>query len=391
MAAVWLCFVAEKRCFSTFVGLGSAALLALSPWAIVYSRKIWAQDVLPLLTCLFLLALHAFLVEKRSRAVFWLFVFVGAATQIHFSAWILAVVLAAALLLGRDALSWRWAALGAGAVVLLYIPYLWHLVAVGADTSQASTGHAAPGLVQRFVSSARDTLALSGGDRLSLLLGSQSPLAFPLSVVLGTAGLVGLAAACVGRRGSPEGRLRILLPLWYLLPLAALTVVPVTPYLHYFIVLLPLPFLGLALAIEHVVRRRRALGLLALAACLAAFAALDADVFRTIHRDGGAPGDYGVAYPYKADAVHALVSENPHRRLQLWADGRLEQPAPPEYRFLVWNERGADVEPLAPPGRNYVVAESFGGATRTLHVPGRVQRVRRFGPVQIAAVPRARR
>jgi hypothetical protein len=386
--AVCLCYVAGKRIFSSaVVGLYSAALFASSPWAIVYSRKIWAQNMLPILTCLFLLALQAFLVQKRPRAVFWLFVLVGAATQIHFSAWVLAAVLAVALILGREAVARRWVAFGAVVVALLYVPFLWHLAAVGADTSQTSTGHVAPGIARRFLTSARDTLAVSGGDRLSMLVGSQSPLAFPLSVVLGTAGLLGLVAACRRWRGAPAGRLLVLLPLWYVLPLAALTVVPVTPYLHYFIVLFPLPFFGLAFALERLTRRRRTLGPVALAACLAAFGFLDAGLLRTIVRDGGAPAEYGVAYRYKADAMGELVRENPVRRVVLGADAHPDKPAPQEYRFLAWNERGAADPPLAVPAFRYVIAESFSGTAPVLRRLPHSPPIGRFGPVQVAAVP----
>src|SRR5438067_8705417 len=60
VVAVWLCYVAGRRYFSTFVGLAAAVMFTVSPWAIVYSRKIWAQDLLPICTGLFLLALHSF-------------------------------------------------------------------------------------------------------------------------------------------------------------------------------------------------------------------------------------------------------------------------------------------------------------------------------------------
>jgi 4-amino-4-deoxy-L-arabinose transferase-like glycosyltransferase len=60
VVAVWLSYVAGKLYFSARVGRISAALFALSPWAIVYSRKIWAPNLLPICSCLCLIALHAF-------------------------------------------------------------------------------------------------------------------------------------------------------------------------------------------------------------------------------------------------------------------------------------------------------------------------------------------
>src|SRR5207248_9354403 len=106
--AVWLTYIVGKRCFSRFVGVGAAALLAFSPWGIVFSRKIWAQDLLPICTTLFALQLHALLIGRRPRAVFWLIVIAAVATQLHFSAWILAAVAALALVLGRQVVTRRW-------------------------------------------------------------------------------------------------------------------------------------------------------------------------------------------------------------------------------------------------------------------------------------------
>ena len=85
VVAIWLTYLVGKRYYSNFVGIAGAALFALSPWGIIFSRKIWAQDTLPIFATLVLLELHAFLVEKRPRALCWLIILVAAATQIHFS------------------------------------------------------------------------------------------------------------------------------------------------------------------------------------------------------------------------------------------------------------------------------------------------------------------
>jgi 4-amino-4-deoxy-L-arabinose transferase-like glycosyltransferase len=358
VAAVWLCHLAGKRCFSTFVGLGAAALLALSPWAIVYSRKLWAQDLLVPLTCIFLLALHALVVERRPRAVLWLFVLAAAATQLHFSAWVLAVVLALALVFAREAVTWRWTAAGAAAALLLYAPFLWHLAVVGREATPGAPPHlgspTAPALPHRFLTSARDTLALSGGDRLSGLVGSQPFYALPLSVLVGGCGLAGLVLAWRRARAEADANLRLLLILWFVLPLAALTVLRIAPFPHYFIVLYPLPFLGFAFLLEEAARHRAALA--GLAAVLALFAALDGWLFATVRDHRGAPADYGVAYRDKADAARALLKANPGTRIRLTA--------PPEYGVLVWNEQGANDAPRPPSAAAYVVTESFDGRER---------------------------
>jgi Dolichyl-phosphate-mannose-protein mannosyltransferase len=386
IAAVWLCFVAARRWFSTFVGVASATMFALSPWAIIYSRKIWPQDLLPICTVLFLLALHGLVVEKRPRSVLWLLLLVGAATQLHLSACVLALVLVAAIGMARDAVRWRWMALGIAGVLLLYAPYIWHVMVVGhVREAAATTVH--PDLLHRFLKSGRDTLAVGAVDRIDFLLGSQSAVALPLSIVFGTTAFLGLLASCRGRPLSPTVRARMLLPMWFVLPLLALTLLPIMPYPHYFIVLYPLPFLGVAVALEALARWRGGLAWVALAGCLGAFAVFDARSFNTVRHNGGAAADYGVAYRYKADAVSSFLRDNPHRHFDLEPDPHGGPASLSEFRLLSWIERHHSGQ-LGPAAVRYVLAERFDERS-----PARERHTERFGPLSVTVVPlpRARR
>jgi 4-amino-4-deoxy-L-arabinose transferase-like glycosyltransferase len=373
VVAVWLCFIAGRRYFSTFVGLASASLFALSPWAIVYSRKIWSPNLLPICTCAFLIALHEFLVEKRPRGAVWLLLVAGAAVQFHFSAGLLVVLVVVAFVIGRDALRWRHLALGAAGLAVLYAPYIWHAIVVGHLYEAVPGKH--PGIPRRFLDSAQDTLAVGFEDRLWRVLGTQSVFAFPLSMAFGTVAFGALLWSCREWRTRSAARARLLLPLWFILPLVSLTVLPITPFEHYFVVLYPLPFIGLAVALEALSRRQRRLGWVALAGCLAVSLAFDAQLFRTVVADGGAPGEYGIAYKYKTRAVASFVHDNPTRRIELGHD-------PGEYRFLEWNLRGAVAKPLLPPGTRYVLSKDFQPKRRNLRSDQR-----QFGPLRVTIVP----
>jgi 4-amino-4-deoxy-L-arabinose transferase-like glycosyltransferase len=377
VVAVWLCYVAGRRWFSTFVGLAAAAMFALSPWAIVYSRKVWATDLLPICTVLFLLALHGLLVEKRPRSVLWLLLLAGAATQLHFSAWVFAPIVVAAIAMGRDAVRWQWVALGLAGVALMYAPYIWHLVVEGQVGHAAETVH--PNVLRRFLISGRDTLAVGAADRTDLLLGSQAAIALPLSIVFGTTAFVGLLVGCRGWRLRPTARARVLLPVWFVLPLVALTLLPVRPFPHYFIVLYPLPFLGAAVALEALSRWRTGLAYVALVGCLGAFAALDVRSFRIVRNDGGAAADYGVAYRYKADAVSSFVRANPHRHFQIEAFG--SPSVDDEFTLLSWIDRHHPGR-LRPAAVRYVLAKRFGERS-----PVRERHTERFGSLTVTVVP----
>src|SRR5438105_2085906 len=152
--AVWLCYLVGCRYYSRFTGIAASALFALSPWSIVFSRKIWAQDLLPLMTTLFLLELHALVVRRRPVAIFWLIVLLAVATQLHFSAWVLGPILVAGAIMARDAFSPRWFLLGLAVAIALYAPFLIeHGHEVAYTVTHRSPGHVG-GVESRFMHAA---------------------------------------------------------------------------------------------------------------------------------------------------------------------------------------------------------------------------------------------
>ena len=383
VAAVAFCYVVGRRCYSRFVGFAAAALWALAPWAIVFSRKIWAQDLLPICTTLFVLALDAFLVRKRASAAFWLCVLLGVTTQLHFSAWVLAPVLVGALILGRDRVERRWLALGIAFIALVYAPFLIDHAGEIASAAHHHVNTHVPALVSRFTSALRFTFAIVGGDRMSALLGSQSRLAHPLSIVLGATALLGTALAWRSAPTEPIRRLRLLLLVWYVLPLAVLSILPTHDYIHYFIVITPLPFLGLAYMIERLATRQAVLGGVALAACLVAFLVLDIRFFRTVIHDGGAPGDYGIAYRDKANAVRDILRANPDREVAVGLDRRFRPSRKlRDIHLLLWNGRlgSGSHTPLLPPTHGYVFVDRF--TTRLSDAAGS----RSYGPLEVVPI-----
>jgi hypothetical protein len=66
-------------------GLVAAALFATGPWAVVYSRKIWAQDFVPVLATGAMWAAHSLVLGKNPKAMFWLLCLPLSVIQIHFS------------------------------------------------------------------------------------------------------------------------------------------------------------------------------------------------------------------------------------------------------------------------------------------------------------------
>jgi hypothetical protein len=390
VVAVWLTFIVGTRYFSRFVGLAAAAMLAVSPWSIVFSRKIWAQDLLPVCTTLFALQVHSLLVKRRPRAGFLLIVIAAAASQLHFSGWILFGVAAVAIFIARRWISWRWVGGGVAVAVISYLPFIiFNAASIIRSATVHHSPHASPSILTRFEHCVGFMLDLTGGGGMASLLGRSFSLATLMSLVLGVAAILGLAAIA-RRRSADARRLGFVLVVWYLLPLVALTVLPVHPYIHYFIVLLPLPFLGVAYLLELASRRRTVVRFGALLAIVGCLVVVDVRAFRTVVRDGGAPGDYGIAYKYKRDAISFMLRHTPSGRVRIGFDIDLKHVrALRTYRFLLWDATlGRPAPRGTSPGR-FVLVSRFSGAPPLLAALPRAARYPRssFGPLTVVAVP----
>ena len=69
VAAVTLTYFVLRPRFGSLVALGAAALFATAPWAVLFGRKVWGQNVLPVVSVGLLWSLFAVLEHRRSRAV----------------------------------------------------------------------------------------------------------------------------------------------------------------------------------------------------------------------------------------------------------------------------------------------------------------------------------
>lgn len=119
--AVWLFYLLALRFGGPRAGLLALLLGACSPWAIVYSEKIWSANVLPLWGTLTVYAAVRAPESPRWQAA--LILLAGALPQVHLSAPALWVGCAVWLLLTpRFRLSPKWILVGVGLTVLAYLP-----------------------------------------------------------------------------------------------------------------------------------------------------------------------------------------------------------------------------------------------------------------------------
>ena len=263
VVAVLLTYLMARRYYGAGVALLAALLYAVSPWGIIYSRKIWAQDLLPPFVLLTILTgLIAFVDGKRWAQ--WLCLpLLSITAQIHYSALVLMVPIAYLVWLGRR----RWTrafALSLIPAILLLVPFLLGILSADlpsvdelASLTASNSGGESRSLAlnSTMLQYAALTIAgteihsLAGPDAFQDYLASV-PDAYPLfgllawGVLLSTVWLL----IRIWRRES-HARIDALLLLWMLTPILLFSVTWTVPYPHYLIVMMPAAFIILSVGL----------------------------------------------------------------------------------------------------------------------------------------------
>jgi len=260
--AVLVTYLAVRRFADERLALIAAALYAVNPWAVLFSRKTWS-DVLPLFTGLALWAACEVIVHRRPRWALAFFPLLALQVQAHVIAVVLfpAVVLTVALFWPRWKNRYTLWGIGLGALILL--PYGWVLVHQWAATKamvKQSVGHGPivdlRVLVYGLWFASGQTVTALMGRSAAMLQGWEQALR-GASVAVGlllAAALVGSVRAVLLRRQGWEG-LAILL-IWLGGPAIPLIFIRGAMDMHYLQVMLPALFVVAAIAWGGLLRSR---------------------------------------------------------------------------------------------------------------------------------------
>lgn len=242
VVGVGLLWLIAHRYINRKVALLAALAYALNPWAVLYSRKIWAQDLhTPFVLFGLILGLYGFVEGKRWAQVLCL-PLLFLAFQIHFAAWAL---LPLYLWQGRKRISWLALGVSVMLAVATLIPFLIGL---------SRTIEAEPYRLSNALEQTSDGLSLSANAftyaaRLATGLGLETwvapeqqadllrrvPPPVALWLILGMLTLVGLVTGWVKHQRYMAG----LLTLWAGVPILVFTPTWTEVYPHYLTASLP--------------------------------------------------------------------------------------------------------------------------------------------------------
>ena len=321
-----------KKFFDERVALITSALYAVSPFAILFSRKIWNPDLVFPFVAITMYCLYSFALEKKPRYLIGVFASYAVALQVHPVTVFLAPVLLLFVVLLRRQVDVRHLLLGVLTGLALLSPLVYgileaHTGEVGSFLSTASYfdfSKVNPTALQSLSS-------VTSGSGFDYVLGASAG-AFYRSVygvdayfavenVLLYAGIA--FALWKAWRGAPAERLKFgIIFSWIAVPVVILLFFDPTFGLlpHEVVMFMPANFLAVALLLDQGLAARwrapwrgRAVRV-ATAAVLLSIIVVQAFFFAGFNAflsaRGGTAGDYGVGVGYKADAVGYVARDS---------------------------------------------------------------------------------
>lgn len=298
--AIGFLFLIFKKYYGIRIALIASFLFAFSPWAIIFSRKIWAQDFIIPLSVPLIWSLHKIVSEKKER--FWV-LFVTSSLfliQLHQSSifFLLPLVL---FLLIKNKPKIKYLTLGFLIGLLPALHYLLYQLINGCpdclsliNTRQRLTQNFFPIIFARpFQILGRGNIQTVIGDDMVNFL-KQFPVSFNLQKVFYLEYILlplGFYAFWKAFK-----KLRFLLLSIIALPFLYF-VFHIEPFLHYFIIVIPFLFLFLAFSIDLLLKNKlfimKGIGLLIFLAILTSSISFNLSFFELIKRERGLKGDYG--------------------------------------------------------------------------------------------------
>ncbi len=391
IVGIALTFKFAREFFNERIALIATALTAVSPFAILFSRKIWNPDLIFPFTVILFYCLYSFVIKAKSRYLIPVFVAYAVILQIHPVTLFLAPVILLFLWKFRSQIRLRHLLIGAALFLVLFAPFVY-----GECTSGFSDGGSFASTLKDFsldnVNPSVISLlsAVTSGTGFDYILGSSAPSFYAsifninnFFVVENLCLYLGFALVLVRASRNPFGenvKYSILLA-WIAIPTVILLFFDPTYglYTHHLVMFFPANFLMVAALFDYAMTRRasgsypgrrlpswpkiaRILAVLVLASIILAQIAFGIGFLGFLNSQGGTAGDYGVGVQYKMD-VAGYIAQNSNGSSFTISSNLTPGQIGVEYDYLLslYNKT-----PSSSASLNYVVVDNLSGVDPSL-------------------------
>jgi len=241
--AIGLFFLILSKYFSKQIAFVSALLLAFSPWQIIFSRKIWAQNLL--LPFLVLQLFSIFKIVNEKKQIYWLLLVSSGLflIQIHLATLFFVAIITTPLLFKITKKSLPYIGLGLCLGILPLVPYIFYEMKHGCPDCTALGSVSEKAQQESFVSFIEKPIQIMGTSGFYKLFGDDYltfrqtfPLAYQTRIVFGSLFLLIPLSMVIFWRKYPQFRFFVIPPL----------TIPIMYYffsldnqIHYYISLMP--------------------------------------------------------------------------------------------------------------------------------------------------------
>lgn len=301
--AVGVFFLIIKRYYGVTTAFVAATLMAFSPWLILFSRKIWPQDLLVVFLIPLIYSLHKLLVEEKK--IYWIsyVAFSMFVIQLHQASILLITLLTIFLLFKKVKLDWRYIFWGFLIGVIPAVPYLIYITrnlnspeVFMVTKERFSPQFFTATFIRPFQIMSQGNFYFVMGDDM-LTFSQKFPLIFKIRQFFYLEYILLPFGMFLFWKNFPKLRLlvytTITLPILYFL-------FHVEPFMHYFLFLIPFLFLFLGASFAFFLRLTnfflRTASLLTFLALVVISITFNLAFFNLLGKQKSFKGDYGTAF-----------------------------------------------------------------------------------------------
>jgi len=314
---VGLLFLIFKKYYGTKIAFIASILMAFSPWMILYSRKIWMQDLLIVFLAPFIFSVHKIIIEKNYK--YWI-VFTASSLfliQIHQASLFFVGLFFLFLLLKKTKINYKYMFLGLLIGALPLIPYFIFQLQSGCPDCSAlllaknktATTYSALTLARPFQLMGQGSFSsIIGNDFINFA--SIYPLLYKLRSIFYLEYLFLPLGVLIFFKKFKDKRIFVypvvILPFLYFF-------LKIEPFMHYFIIIAPFLFLFLATFFSYLLDRKNKLikysAILILGVIISVSIYFEFAFTSLIKLKGGLDGDYGEAYVSSSKKINKSIAQ----------------------------------------------------------------------------------